>query len=66
MQGHARAAGDGVFVELKDFEHGDVEQRRVELPDPLVRSDGVGIRLHLGLEVPDLEQRPSVVRIVCD
>jgi hypothetical protein len=39
---------------------------RVELSDPLVRADGVGVGLHLGLEVPDLEQSPSVVRILCD
>ncbi len=39
---------------------------RVELADLLVRADGVGERLHLGLEVPDLEQSPSVVRILHD
>ena len=39
---------------------------RVELADPLVRADGVGVRLHLRLEVADLQEGPSVVRILLD
>ncbi len=39
---------------------------RVELADPLVRPDGVGVRLHLGLQVADLEQDPGVVGILLD
>jgi hypothetical protein len=39
---------------------------RVELPDPLVRPDRVGIGLHLRLEVADLQQGPCVVRILLD
>ena len=39
---------------------------RVEPPDALVRADRIGIGLHLRLEVADLQQGPSVVRILLD
>jgi hypothetical protein len=53
-----------LFVDGDRFEREPL--RRIELSDPLVRADGVGVRLHLGLEVPDLQQSPSVVRVICD
>ncbi len=40
--------------------------RRVILSDPLVGGDRVGVRLHLRLQVTDLQQRPGVVRILLD
>ncbi len=39
---------------------------RVELADTLVRRDRVRVRLHLGLEVANLQQGPRVVRILLD
>ncbi len=39
---------------------------RVELTDPLVRADRVGVRLHLRLEVTHLQEGPRVVRILLD
>ena len=70
----------GVLVlELRDvlpddladlLEDGDRLQRealaRVELADPLVGDDGVGVRLHLRLQIADLQEDPGVVRILLD
>lgn len=39
---------------------------RVELPDALVSAHGVGVGLHLRLEVADLQEGPRVVRILLD
>ncbi len=53
-----------LFVNSDGFEREAL--RRVILSDPLVGGDRVGVRLHLRLQVTDLQQGPSVVRILLD